>query len=561
MSSNMMEGYRLSPHQHRLWATRSLHTTNSICVILITGTLEPEALKATLLDLVRRHEVLRTVYRRPPGMRAPLQVILDESEICWQYIDRRNEGPETDIQDTKPFVQAERERVFNLEHGPLLSATLVRFSEDRAELILAIPALCADCRSLLLLVRDLFKQLYVGAPLPADAEEAVQFVQFSEWHNELLQTPEAAEFRSREPEEKVVSAIGTQLPFSADPGDRQTFMPEILPIAFDSDLLTKSELLTRRGWTLADFLRACWVALISRLTATRDVRIGLYFDGREFEEIQDAVGLFARYVPVRFSLQAEEPFATVLKRVQETTQELSETHTYVDLSGFVDAEGNPLPFGLAFSYEARQSEFVSDDAVFTITQFFGYPDRVALSLQSVQTESALMLELHYDPACYGKEEIQRLAGQFVKLLQSALAQPDAPIDTLDILPQDQRHQLLVEWNQTGKDFPNLCVHHLFERFASSNPDAIALVAGGKSLTYRELNNRANQLAHWLYLAGVQPNNTVGLFLYRSIEAIVGLLAILKAGAAYLPLDPAFPKERLQFMLKDSQTNLVLTQQS
>src|SRR5579871_3103502 len=560
-----IEGYPLSPQQRRLWSLlQSGSAYNACCLVRIDGPLQAERLQQALAQSVQRHEILRTHYSTPVGRALPFQVIAPALAPEWQEMDLRSLTPKRQEEEAAAHYVQEQSRVFDYEQGSLVAATLLRLSNTETQLILTLPAMSADTRSLDVLVQEISRN-YADIAATEEESGALQYADISAWFNNLLSN-DAEGALAREYWSRCDLTSSAPLFGSDEAGDRKsgTGIPETYTVEISADLVRALQ--AQQAVPAQIFLFGCWQTLLSRITGRYDTPVGFYSHGRPFEELRATIGLLAKWLPIRCNDEAQTRFNTLLDQAQQTIREATEHQEYFTWEQQESASSGSLRF-LPYGFEYWEqtptaSGGAANAARFTIVRQSSHIERFDLMLSCRQSaEDALTLTFAFDPTLHTRTDIARLAGQFTTLLQSALQQPEAPVEALDILPQDQRQQLLVEWNHTNKDFPNLAVHHLFERHASTFSDAPALVCEGRQLSYRELNNRANQVAHWLLEQGVQPDTTVGLFLHRSIEAIVGMLAILKAGAAYLPLDPAFPKERLQFMLKDSQTNLVLTQQS
>src|SRR5579871_716205 len=569
MDTTIIEGFRLSPQQRRLWLLEEQSSPFPCCsTLLLTGDLKVPALQEAMQRLVDTYEILRTWFYRKPGTSFPVQVVSAGITPIWQEFDLSDSEPGDRMLRCEELFQSEQVQALGSHEGKSLRLTLITLEAREHLLIVSQPSLCMDPWGFGNLVNAL-SSVYAACVQGREwAPEPLQYADLAEWQNGLLDSEEEDATTARDYWARCRAALPADAILSPDSGAETVAYPaqSILTLDLPNGLGERTASLMRRlNLSSQAFLLACWQAFLWRRNAQAENAVGVMFHGRQYEELSDAIGLFARALPVSIPFAAETSLVTVATLAEKTLRDHARYQEF-----FTWEEADAVSGGAkAHDYFCYGFEFVeipqipsADSLRFSIERIYSRIERFDILLSCRQSaEGELTLTFAFDPTLHTRTDIARLAGQFTTLLQSALQQPEAPVEALDILPQDQRQQLLVEWNRSQKDFPNLAVHHLFERHASTFSDAPALVCEGRQLSYRELNNRANQVAHWLLEQGVQPDTTVGLFLHRSIEAIVGMLAILKAGAAYLPLDPAFPKERLQFMLKDSQTNLVLTQQS
>lgn len=292
--------------------------------------------------------------------------------------------------------------------------------------------------------------------------------------------------------------------------------------------------------------------------------VGIACDGRNFEELIEALGLFAKYLPLPCHLEEDYPFSEVLAQVKKSTGDISELQESFTWELIVETNkpGMELPFfPFCFEFEEALTEYSVADISFSIVKQYTCIDRFKVKLSCVRREDSLSTEFHYDAHLFEADDIQRLAEQFHTLLASAVNHPEAVISELEILSPKERQQLIVEFNNTKTDYPiGKCVHRLFEAQVERTPDAFAVVFKEQQLTYAELNAKANQLAHYLQQLGIGPEVLVGICVERSLEMVIGLLGILKAGGAYVPIDPTYPSKRKAFILKDTQAPLLLTQQ-
>jgi amino acid adenylation domain-containing protein len=305
--------------------------------------------------------------------------------------------------------------------------------------------------------------------------------------------------------------------------------------------------------------------LLWRLLGHSDLVVAVANDGRSYEGLAEALGAFTKYLPLRIQLSAGARFRDVLKHVTEAAAEIGEWQEYFawELLRDLPASGaQPHYSSFNFDFQKLPASYAAGEVKLSIERRRACLERFKITAICRQQEGVVTAEFQYDARLFSVSEMQRLAGQFDRLLQSVASDPATSIDNLDILTDTERSWLLTGLNGARLEYPHdKCVHQLVEVQAAATPDNIAVVCGGESLSYSELNSRANQVAHYLMALGVQPGTLVGLCLERSVEMIIGVLGILKAGGAYIPLDPSYPNERLAFMLQDAQVPWLLTQQA
>src|SRR6185503_10005959 len=302
-------------------------------------------------------------------------------------------------------------------------------------------------------------------------------------------------------------------------------------------------------------------------TGQEDVVVGSPIANRRRPELEGLIGFFVNTLVLRADLSGNPSFSEFLLRVRDTcvgadaNQDLPFEKLVQELQPERDQSRNPL-FQVMFVLQNATRPFTGISGLrIEPIQIETTRSPFDLSLFLREREGKYIGYIEYSTDLFDRDRIERMAGHYRTLLEASVADPDQSIATLPILTEAERHQILVEWNDTAADYPkDKCIHHLLEEQVERTPDAIALEFEEQRVTYRELNQRANQLAHYLMTLGIGPEKLVGICVERSIEMVVGLLGILKSGAAYVPLDPAYPKERLRLMLQDSQVSVILTEQ-
>ena len=313
-------------------------------------------------------------------------------------------------------------------------------------------------------------------------------------------------------------------------------------------------------------LLAAFQILLSRSTGQKDIVVGSPIANRHYKEIEDMIGFFVNTLALRTTFDDHQTFVDVLSNVKETTLQ---AYQYQDIpfEQLVDhlnvsraLNRNPV-FQVMFTFQnAQQGESLRLNNLTIIPWQGSYPvAKFDLSFNVYETKDGLGISIDYATDLFEPETIERFGGHFKVLLQAILENPDQPLHTYPLLTPQEKHQLLIEWNDTQASYEEKRIHELFEEQVAKNPHNIALVYEDQSLTYQHLNDKANQLAHHLQSLGVGPDVLVAIAVERSLEMVVGLLSILKAGGAYVPLDPDYPEERLQFMLEDTRASVLMTQ--
>ncbi|MEG5139394.1 MULTISPECIES: non-ribosomal peptide synthetase family protein [unclassified Microcoleus] len=555
-----INGFRISPQQKYLWLLQQDSPAYRVqSAILIEGILQTDYLKKALEKVSDRHEILRTTFQRRPGMKLPIQVVSERNSVSWNWLNFSDPLPQDQEAQLEDIFRQEKSASFNLEQNPVWRLCLIALSSDRHILLVSLPALCADTQTLKNLVREL-SQCYATCLSGEElSDEVVQYVQFSEWQNELLEDEEAADGKEYWTGQDFSALASLRLPFETRLINAPAQLtPQAFEVRLELALLDKLEAIALQyNTSLSAFLLACWKILLWRLTGKSNITVGVAFDGRKYEELEPALGLFAKFLPLCSHLAENLSFAEVLKQVQECDREAYKWQEYFCREYLGDSSG--YPFG--FEFEEQLEKYSAAGISFSLYKQYAYCDRFKVKLSCQRRNDAIAAEFDFDPAFLGEEAVRCLAEQFHALVQSAASNPETAIGDLEMLSDRARHQLLVEFNSTTADYQlDKCVHHLFEEQAERSPNRIAAVCENQQITYSELNARANQIAHYLQQLGIKPEVIVGICVERSLEAIAGILGILKSGGAYLPLDPAMPKERLALMLQNAQTPVLLTQQ-
>jgi amino acid adenylation domain-containing protein len=561
----------LSFAQERLWFLNQLEPDSPVYnqpkAIRLSGDLNIAALKKALDVLIERHEVLRTKFLLPDGR--PVQIIGPVQSITLSLTDLSTlPSEEREIELCRRLLQV-TDRVFNLSQDLMLRAALFRMTENEHVLLLVTHHIASDGWSTGILLREivaLYESFSAGEASPL-ADLPIQYADYAVWQREWLRG-EVLERHLSYWKEKLAGISPLELPTDHPRPAVQTYNGARQSFAVPMNLCESlKELSRQQGVTLFMTLLAAFKVLLYRYTGQEDVVVGSPIAGRGRVEIEGLIGFFVNTLVLRTDLSGNPPFRELLKRVREsslyayTHQDLPFEKLVEELQSKRDLGHHPL-FQVMFAFQNFPMQSVKlPGLTASPVKFQNDTAKFDLTLAMVEKEGKLDGSFEYSTDLFDETTIKRMIGHFQTLLEGVVANPDQRLSDLPILTEAERHQLLVEWNDTKREYPkDKCIHELFEAQVERSPDAVAVVFEDKTLTYRELSRRANQLAHYLQKLGVGPEVLVGLCVERSLEMVVGLLGILKVGGAYVPLDPTYPKERLAFMLKDIQAPVLLTQQ-
>ncbi len=528
----------LSPQQKHICSLRSDASAYRVaCWVELTGRIEHHAMRRAVREVTSQHDILRTVFRRQPGMKVPFQLILPTCEPTYEVVDLASCDEAAQNRSMDELWHRELNRDFDLENGPLLAVTLISLGPNKSALFAALPAVCSDAKSLQVLVTEICKAYSDGQ---IHGDEALRYVQFAQWANDLLESDEDAAREGREFWKQQSGLATPALPQEIRAEQRESLSREPLTLTLPDEVRAEIEAAAANHETnIANVILAAWQCLFWRLTAEPVFSVGVLLDGREYEELGSALGVFARMVPLAGRFDGDFRFRDVVTRIANSLQQSIEWQEY-----YRPGEAFEKEAAIAFEFGERPPAKTFSNVTLTWLRQYSCIDSFKLKLVAVRSGPELTLEFHYDSARLSRAAVEQIAGCFHTLLAAAVAQPEVAVSRLPLLNQAEQQRLLVDWNQTAAPYPNLCLHQLFETQAERTPDRPAVRFNQQVLSYRQLNQRANHLAHWLRRQGVGPDSLVGLCLERSADMIVALLGILKAGGAYVPLNPDNPKLRL-----------------
>lgn len=567
----------LSFAQQRLWFLDQLDegaTTYNISTTLdLHGFIQIDILKQSLAYLIDRHETLRTTFKEANGQ--PTQNIAAILEIALPLIDLSTSSAESQSAEVEKFVQTDMLARFDLENGPLLRTHLLRLEAERHLLIITMHHIISDGLSEEIFVRELFA---VYEALNADRtpdlpELSVQYADFAVWQRQWLQgktlQPQLDYWRQH---------LAGAPPLLELPTDR--IRPSIQTFNGASQQFTLSRLQTDQleelgqqfGATLYMTVLAAFATLLFRYSDQEDIVLGTPIGNRHHQQLESLIGFFVNTLVLRINFQENPRFSELLTQVRRLALDAYD-HQDLPFEQLVDAlqpERNlshtPL-FQVMFVWQNQTAPTIECSGL-TVTHLPVASLRLDfdLLLSMEETANGLVGNWVYRTDLFDATTLTRLTAHLQNLLAAIVTHPQKPISELPLLTAEERQKLLVEWNHAlvekeAQIPPTQCMHSLFERQAEQTPNATAIVCQGQHLTYAELNQRANQLAHYLRSLGVEPEVRVGLCVERSVEMVIGILGILKAGGAYVPADPGHPPSRIAYMFTDAHVSLILTQES
>ena len=563
----------LSSAQQRLWFVDKLHASAGAAYhmpagLRLSGCLDKQALQRALDRIVARHEILRTRFIEQDGK--PAQVI-DEAVDAFTLAetDLRDVAPELQTTAVAQLAEAEAACSFDLARGPLLRGQLITLAENEHVLLLTQHHIVSDGWSVGVLIREL-SQLYsafhlgYADPLPA---LPLQYADYAVWQRGQSQAETAqadiAFWQKQLAGAPELLAMPTDHPRPAQQSYRGDAVDLELPTSLSAQLKSLSQC---NGSTLFMTLLTGWTALLGRFSGQDEVVVGTPVANRERAELEPLIGFFVNTVALRVSMEDDPTVSELMTRVRQTTLAAYD-HQTLPFDAIVDAVRPARSLAHAPVFQAMLSLDNTPGTgelelpglrIRPLEQRYAAA-QFDLTLSLTDRGEGITGTLRYASDLFDRASMQRLLQHFEVLLSAMVSLPDVRVSQLPLLDEAQQRELLQRFNAPTRAFDDQgFVHRRFEAQAAARPEAVALTFEGQSLSYGELNRRANRVAHHLLERGVQPDDRVALCVERSLELVVGALAILKAGAGYVPLDPRYPADRLRFALEDSAPVALLT---
>ncbi|NOK35298.1 non-ribosomal peptide synthase/polyketide synthase, partial [Corallococcus exercitus] len=563
----------LSFSQQRLWFLEQLEpglaTYHMPAAIRVKGPLDTDAFERGLAEIIRRHDVLRTTLHASGG--EAFQVVSDRWDWHLPRVDLSALPGEQREAEVRRMALAEATKPFDLTRGPLLRLSLLKLAEGEHQLIVVMHHIIADGWSITVLIQELsalYAAFVQGRPSPLP-ELAVQYADYAVWQREWLREEELERqlsyWRQQLADAPPVLELATDRPRPPV----QTFRGAAFPVHIPRELTGALKALAQReGVTPFMLVLATFQVLLSRYSGQRDISVGSPTAGRRLAELEPLVGFFVNNLVLRTRLDGDPSFREVLRRVWETTlgayahQDIPFEKLVEELRPRRDLRHSPL-FQVWFVLDkARLADFTTGGLTLSTVETDAGVSRFDLALFLSDAEEGLTGTLDYNTDLFDTSTIARMAEHLGVLMEGIVRAPDTRLSQLPLLPEHERQQLWTNARPAARTLPEVPqVHRLFEAQAARTPDAVALLHGADALTYGELNVRANQLARHLRRLGVGPEILVALCLEDPREFIIAVLAILKAGGAWLPLDPTLPSERLAFITSDAWAPVLVTDSS
>lgn len=567
---NIEDIYELTPMQqgmlfHTLYSEGSDAYFEQFCYNLI-GELDEAIFQKAWEEIVKRHDVLRTSFQWK-GISKPVQLVSKIVELPWKNLDWSDFTKEQQENEFRDFIKNDRAEGFSMEKAPLMRCTLIKLSEDSYQFVWSFHHIIMDGWSYPVLQNEVFTfydALKKGES--ADLRRPISFKQFIIWLNH--QDKKTAENFWR----KELKDFETPTPMITDRENKlNNKVEEVkdLEIKLSTELTSNLQSLAKQNQlTLNTIIQGVWAIILSVYRGESDVLFGGTVSGRTpmLKGIETMVGLFINTLPVRVNVDSDKEIISWLKDLQQRHVERNE----FAYSSLVDIqEWSNIPRGtqlfeniLVFENYPLDKSLENGVAGIKISNLRAFErTNFPLTILIAPGES-LTIHIAYETAKFESITINQILSNFNVLLESIVKNPSGKISELSILTEEEKNKILVEWNNTNHDFPkDKCVFNLFEEQAEKTPDKIAAELDNKTLTYRELNEKSNQVAKYLMRLGVGPDVMVGICIERSFEMLTGLLGILKAGGAYVPLDSSFPLERLAFMIEDTNAPVLLTKEN
>ncbi|KAG0225956.1 hypothetical protein BGX31_007457 [Mortierella sp. GBA43] len=553
--------------QQRLWFLAQFKGVSDIyhipLAIRLRGRLNQQALKRALDSLIARHEALRSVFVNVDGQ--PHVRIQPPEGMVVREIDLRD-APDIDG-ELDSLASRETDTPFDLSRGPLIRSALARVKENEHVLFITQHHIVSDGWSMAITVREL-NQLYTAHcrgdsdPLPP---LGIQYPDYAAWQRQYLTEDRLQEQAVYWRTTLTGAPVLIDLPTDHPRPPQQSFVGSHIPISLDAELTAGLKRLSHKhGVTLFMVMVAAWSAVLSRLSGQDDIVIGTPSANRGRHEIEGLIGFFVNTLALRIGLSGTSTTRSLLEHVRKC---IIGAHGHQDLpfEQVVEivqpprkTDHTPL-FQVMLAWQNNETSTWDLQDLQVTTYGLSYDvAKFDLDLGLWEANGKIIGSLGYSTSLFNRDTMERHIGYLEMMLLAMARDDNQRISDVDLLSPDERTLLLHTWNKTQEYYPdNRCLHHLFEEQVERTPNALAVVYENQFLTYLELNERANGLAHHLIELGVKPDHLVAICVERSLEMIIGILAILKAGGAYVPLDPFYATDRLRSILQDAGPSILI----
>lgn len=555
-----MEGFQLSQQQARLWTAHDRINEPGLATYLLAeviGPLDLDRLQSACQALAGSHEIFRTAFCSTTSSQLPGQVIVDADQLAEVRLEPLSD--QSSLSPEAGLINDLLHRRYPLEKPPLMHVAAAQFADNRHFFLLAFHPLCADIESAKIALREV-AQRYEGEAI---THSQIEYADYAAWQAEWLANPESLPARQfwESLSDQIAPALAhCKMPFETSgpgrwkSGCRQTrfrIKPEIAA-ALDA-------MATRESWHIEDCLVGTWHTLLARLSGMPSTLIGIPAESRGLPELQEACGPYAQWLPLPIRYDPQRPFRNLvhhLHQLRECVGSHQDGFCWKSIQLPESQSAQPIPF--LFRYSDHQIEFTKGQLQWRVIETDSLAEPAKLQMHCQRHADGMDITLSWDGGLHREIDIQRLGNEYEALLEGFLSRPDAAIDSLPMVSQQERDALIIELNRTeAGPRNNICIHSVIENHAQRAPDKIAAVDRTGELTYGELNQRAEELASLLRHHGARPNSFVALSLERSLAMVVAILAVLKSGAAYVPLDPNYSQQRISFILEETEASILL----
>lgn len=553
----MQEYYPVSSAQKRMYILHQFDPMavnyNMPSVLLMEGELDIARLEEALRLLVKRHESLRTSFSQIDG--TPMQRVHDDVELHLDFMQGNEEEAEEQI---RRFI-----RPFDLSLAPLVRTGLIWLAEGRHMLLLDMHHIVADGVSISIFVKEL-AQLYRGGHL---SKPDLHYKDFAVWQSESVQQEKIRKQERYWMEQFTDNIPELQLPMDFPRPPVQSFAGDQVRFVAEKETAQQiRRLMLETGTTLHMVLLAVFNIFLSKISGQEEIVVGSAAAGRTNAQVKDMLGMFVNSLALRSAPSSDKTFKQFLQEIKETSLQALEHQDYpfeelvnrLDLPK--DMSRNPL-FNVMLTVENPDNQTLQLDRLRIMPHETTHgTSKFDLTFGAFENEGTIHLQLEYATDLFKEETIKQWSGYLLKIMRSVAVNPAIHLAEIEMMTDEEKHQVLVDWNQTQMDVPmDTTIHQLFEAQVMRTPDQAAIKHNGCTWTYRELNARANRLARLLRDKGIGVEQRVGIMVKPSLEMAAGVLAILKAGAAYVPIDPSYPDQRIAYILTDSEARVLLTQ--
>lgn len=534
-------GFRLSPQQRRMWQIGATNPAFQVqCALSIPADVGNRQVRQVFEEAAAREQIFRTRFQPVPGMKTPIQVVGEDVSAQWREIDVGDEGC-----NPARLLEAERADLVNYERGPLLRASLARRASGEGVLVLSLPSMCADAATMAMLAADI--ACVVRDP-------GIPYVQFAEWQNQCAEGDDGRAASARWSDLELPPAEAVQLAF-----ERRTpagaFAPRFQSRALRAAAIHRlRETCERLGTNAEDVLLACWQVLLATLTQCDEMVVGVIAPGRDHQALAGVCGPIAKATPLRTRFQTQTSFQDLARRVH------ADVEAHREWGAYYQAKGTET-FPFTFSWEVWPDRLSAGHAALAVSARYVCLERFGLHLGGIWIGEQLYLELGHDTARFAASDAHYVGQLLETLLAAALERPDRAVEDLDLLGLETRRAVLSHSTGSVQPIQDESLDRLFEAQVARTSDRLAVIDARAALSYSELDAAANAVARALVSLGAGPDVLIGLLVDRSVEAIAGLLGILKSGAAYVPLDPGQSAERLAALVTGAGIRVLAVQAS